>query len=189
MQNIKYKLINKTMKMKLIVLGILFIALLSGCKFKSQRDKDYENIKQLEKQVFSPKIAKLDSKLASDLILLYEDFSKKYSKDSLAPKCLFKAGEVAMSLKLGNKAIDYFAKFMQQYPDNKKAPYCIFLQAFIYETQMKNLPAAKQKYSEFIDKYPKHELVKDAIASIELLGKSPEEIINNFEEKNKAVKK
>lgn len=177
------------MKIKLIILGILSSVLIIGCNSRSQRDQDFDKIKKLEEQVFSSKIIKLDSKLANELILLYDDFSKKYSQDSLAPKYLFKAGEVSMSLNLGNKAIDYFTKFMQQFPDNLKVPQSIFLQAFIYETQMKNLPAAKQKYTEFIDKYPKHELVKDAIASIELLGKSPEEIIKSFEEKNKAAQK
>ena len=37
----------------------------------------------------------------------------------------------------------------------------------------------------FLEKYPTHELVKDASASIELLGKSPEEIIKLFEERQK----
>lgn len=177
------------MQTKWIVLGILLVLYLGGCNSKSQRDLDLEKIKKLEDQVFSPKIAKLDTKLASDLINLYDSFTKTYTTDSLSSNYLFKAGEVAMSLNLGNKAIEFFTKFGKQYPNNKKAPYSLFLQAFVFETQMKNLPAAKQKYAEFIDKYPKHELVKDAIASIELLGKSPEEIIKSFEEKNTAVQK
>ena len=189
MQNIKYQQTSKGMRINIIILGLVYLIAFSGCNSISPKEKDLEAIKKLEEQVFSNKISKLDPKLGNELMGLYDDFSSKYVQDSLAPKYLFKAGEVAMSLNLGNKAISYFTKLQQQFPENRKAPHSLFLQAFIFETQMNNLPAAKQKYTEFIDKYPKHELVKDAIASIDLLGKTPEEIIKNFEEKNKAAQK
>lgn len=176
--------------MKISVLIFIAVTLIFySCNSKNGRDKDLDNIKKIEAQTFSPKITKLDQKLAGELILAYEDFSKKYPQDSLAPQFLFKAGEVSMSTNQGGKAIQYFDNFLTTYPDKPKTPHCLFLQAFVYETQLKDLPNAKRKYEEFINRYPKHELVKDAVASIEMLGKSPEEIIKSFEEKNNQAKK
>ena len=65
---------------------------------------------------------------------------------------------------------------------------CLFLQGFVYESQLHNIIRAKEAYTEFIRKYPRHQLAKDAQFSIENLGKSDEELIKMFEEKNRAQK-
>lgn len=175
--------------MRNIFVLFVVVALSCACNSKSPRNKDLDKIKKIEAQIFSPRTVKIDTKLSNELTLAYEDFYQKYPQDTLSPKFLFKLGEVSMSTNQGGKAIQYFEKFQAVYPNNNKAPQCLFLQAFIYETQIKDLNKAKQKYEKFINKYPKHELVKDAIASIGMLGKSPEEIIKGFEEKNKQATK
>ncbi|MBI5218033.1 MAG: tetratricopeptide repeat protein [Bacteroidia bacterium] len=171
------------MRFKSVFSIVICVMAVSACSFKSQRDEDFDYIKKLEKQIYSPKAVKMDAKLANELVNAYDDFCKKYPQDSLSPKFLFKAGETSMSINMGTQAIGYFNKFMNQYPDHKRTPHCLFLIAFIYETQLQNLQLAKENYTEFINKYPGHEFVKDAKASIELLGKSPEEVIKGFEEK------
>ena len=42
---------------------------------------------------------------------------------------------------------------------------------------------AKKSYEEFIAAFPNHELAKSANYSLQNLGKSPEDIINSFENK------
>lgn len=167
--------------MKQIAIVILAVLFLTACSDNRKSDASY--IKQLESKTFSSKAIKPDQNLAMELIAACADYQKKYKDDSLAPKFLFKAGEVAMSIENGKSAISYFEEFEKCYPENVKAAHCVFLTAFIYETQLKDLVKAKEKYTDFINKYPNHEMVKDAIASIEMLGKSPEEIIKSFGEK------
>jgi outer membrane protein assembly factor BamD (BamD/ComL family) len=43
---------------------------------------------------------------------------------------------------------------------------------------------AKATYQEFLDKYPDHPFAESAKASIELQGKSLDDIVKGFEEQN-----
>ena len=49
---------------------------------------------------------------------------------------------------------------------------------------LKNLGKASDSYKEFISKYPNHELTDDATASLKFLGKTPEEMVKEFEKMN-----
>ncbi|MCK4664825.1 MAG: tetratricopeptide repeat protein [Bacteroidales bacterium] len=169
--------------------NLLFIAFIIvftyGCKNISQRDKDFQKISEMESKLFPDSNLSIDRKLVTDILIEYTNFVKHYPTDSVAANYLFKAGELAMNMNLGSQAITYFNKIQNKYPEFNKYPYCIFLQAFVYDSQLNNLEKAKEYYEFFIKKYPEHELVNDAKASIENLGKSPEEIIRSFEEKAK----
>ena len=81
------------------------------------------------------------------------------------------------------QAILYYDKITYTYPKFRKIAYCYFLEGFVYENQMNDLINAKKYYTLFITKYPTHPLTKDAKILIENLGKSPEELIKGFEEK------
>ena len=54
---------------------------------------------------------------------------------------------------------------------------------FTYANLLKDFENAKYNYQRFIDKYPNHALVHDTKILIENLGKSPEELIKSFQEK------
>ena len=60
-----------------------------------------------------------------------------------------------------------------------------FLKAFIYDNNLKDIKKARTAYSDFIQKYPKHELTDDAMISMDNLGKTPEQIVKEFELKLK----
>jgi TolA-binding protein len=59
----------------------------------------------------------------------------------------------------------------------------MFLKAFVYEDQLHDLNKAKKYYEEFLEKYPDSDFADDARISLQNLGKSPEELIKEFEEK------
>ena len=82
-------------------------------------------------------------------------------------------------------AIEFFKQAYNTYPDFKKASYCLFLQAFIYENQLHQLGEADQLYREVIKKFPNDKIAQDAQACINNLGKTDEELIKEFEAKNK----
>lgn len=166
------------------LLGLLLIIIhLAACStdVKLQQVKE---IKTLEAQLYKAKI--LDKDKGLQIIDKYLDYAKTYPKDTLSANYLFKAGEIAMNLNMGSQAIFYFDKLASNFPDFRKAPECLFLKAFILENQMNNIGQAEKFYKEFLKKYPNHALANDAQASIEYLGKSPEELVKMFQEKNKA---
>ncbi len=58
----------------------------------------------------------------------------------------------------------------------------MYLKAYVYENYLGDLEHAKMIYIEFLEKYPDNEFADDAEISIQNLGKSPEELIRQFEE-------
>jgi TolA-binding protein len=90
-----------------------------------------------------------------------------------------------MNLLDPNKAIQIFDRILNEYPKFQKIPHCLFLKGFIYENELKNLDKARQIYQEFLMKYPNHEFADDVQISLDNLGKSPEELIKEFQEKAK----
>ncbi len=164
----------------LLVLASL-VVLVFACTNK--QDQQYSEIKTLEEEVYSMKM--LDKAKGTQLIDAYVEFAKEHPSDTVSGEFLFKAGEIAMNLKMASQALLYYDKVIANYPDYDKVAESLFLKAFIYENQLSDLVNAEKYYKEFIIKYPNHTLRKDADASLKYLGKSPEELIQIFQEKNK----
>lgn len=169
--------------MKKLVLFILIVATLFASCAKSPRDQANEKILSVEKQLTNDTSMVLNKQVALDLTTQYANFADNFPGDTLAPFYLFKAGEMAMNLNMGSKSIMYFNKIVQQYAGYKKMPETLFLMAFVYENQLNNEKMATELYNRFINDYPNHVLYKDAKASLDNMGKSLEELIKSFEEK------
>ncbi|MEA3445322.1 MAG: hypothetical protein U9R19_11435 [Bacteroidota bacterium] len=169
--------------MKNSILLIFAISLMFSSCSKSPRDQANDNILAIEKQLTEDTSMVLDKKVAMDLTGNYANFAENFPADSLAPHYLFKAGEMAMNLNMGSKSIMYFNKIVKQYARYKKLPEAIFLMAFVYENQMNNDKMATKLYKNFMNDFPNHILYKDAKASLDNMGKSLEELIKSFEEK------
>jgi len=163
---------------------LMFIAVLSGCG--PSREKSVKTIDSLEKRLFSPTTTGFDKVKADSLLAAYESFNKHFSEDSLAMKFTFKAANLAMNLGNPAKAIELFDRFMEKYPESPKAAVSMFFKAYIYENQLKNLDKAKEVYLQFIEKYPDSDFTNDARIALQNLGKSPEQMVREFEEKRKA---
>jgi outer membrane protein assembly factor BamD (BamD/ComL family) len=161
---------------------ILFLAVSCG----PSRQKAADQIQVMEKSLFAPESSGFSKSKADSLLLMYEGFIKKHPDDTLSPGYLFKAANIVMNSGDGPKALNLFDQYLKNYPDKPKASLCLFFKAFIYENVMQNLDKAKETYLLFIEKYPSDEFVKDAKMAIENLGKTPEMLIREFEEKQKA---
>jgi outer membrane protein assembly factor BamD (BamD/ComL family) len=163
---------------------ILVLAILTGCG--PSREKSVKTITSLETRLFSPSATGFDKVKADSLLSAYESFMKHFPKDSLTVKITFKAANLNMNMGEGTKAIELFDKFIEKYPDNPKASVSMFFKGYIYENQIKNLDKAKEIYLQFIEKYPDNEFTKDARIALQNLGKSPEVMVQEFEERQKA---
>jgi outer membrane protein assembly factor BamD (BamD/ComL family) len=166
---------------------IIFIFLISILTFSCNKSNKMkvEEITKLEKEVLSTKMTRLDTVKASRLILKYDQFVKEFPKDTLAPIYLFRASDLSMNMQRGNQAINYLDKIINEYPKFNKAEECMFLKGYIAENVMHNLSFAADCYRNFIKEYPTHPLAKDAEASLKNLGKTPEQLVAEFEANQK----
>jgi len=175
------------MKNYKFILFIITILVFSSCKQQSERDIAVENILEMETRLYGDTIiTEIDPTTASNMIQAYISFAENFKEDSLAPEYLYKAADISMNMNQGSQAILYLENLKLKYPDYKNIPVCLFLQAFIYEDQLKDYKTAESLYNQFMEKYPNHELYDDAESSVNNMGKSLEEIIESFQlnEKN-----
>lgn len=152
------------------------VAVLAVVACQSPKEKALDNIQALESNdsVFSPEqIEKVKE--------AYVDFATKYPNDELAPEFLFKAGQRCNVGAEHQRAIELFQQVIDKYPKHKIAEDALFLQAYVYENSLNDYVKAKATYTRFIELYPSSELAEDAKYSIQNLGKSPEQIFEEFE--------
>ncbi len=165
---------------------ILVIAILASCG--SAREKELKQIKSVEAKTFSES-GLLDANFVDELIETYENFANNFPGDSLAPDYLFKAGDVAMNTNRSNKAIMLYDRIINEFTDYGKIPEALFLKGYVYENNLGRLDKAKAIYEEFLQKYPDNEFADDAEVSLKYLGKSPEELIEIFQQGNAETNK
>ena len=144
-----------------------------------------KNIITLEDKLYTQTDRPADYSLANNVLTLYLDFAKTYPDDPKSPEYYFKTGELANSIKNPKLAITLFETVRKKYPSHDKAPYALFLQGFIYENELKDFSKAKEVYSQVIQEYPNHEVAEQSKLLLPNVGKSDEELIKEFEEKNK----
>ena len=162
----------------LLLTGLLIFA----CS--SPLDDAKKNILSKEESLFSDEMKMIDKEKADELIAAYDNFATDYPDDKESPEYLFKAGDMTMNLNKPNKAISFFNRILSEYPDFDKLPQCLFLKAYVYENSLHDLNKAKLIYEDFIKRFPDDEFADDAAVSLKNLGKSPEDLIKEFEEKS-----
>ncbi|HOW26373.1 MAG TPA: tetratricopeptide repeat protein [Bacteroidales bacterium] len=158
---------------------MVLIVMATSCSQKGKLDKQ---IKDLEEEIFSVTDQAINTEKTAQLVDAYIAYADAYPGDKKAPEYLFNAGNVAMNLLDPKKAIAVFDRILQDYPDYERIPHCLFLKAFINENQMNQLGQAEMLYREFLQKYPGHEFADDAELSLKNLGKSPEELLEQFQQ-------
>jgi outer membrane protein assembly factor BamD (BamD/ComL family) len=172
----------RTKNLSILVIAIMIIA--AACTNK--KEKASQDIKKMEDVLLKDSIG-INFDKAKTLLDAYITFADKYPTDTAAPVYLFKGADISMNISKPEQAVNLFNRILKDYPDFRRAPDCIFMKAFLYENVMKNLKMAEGLYKEFIQKYPNHELADDAKVSLNNLGKTPEQLIAEFEAKSDSV--
>jgi TolA-binding protein len=167
-------------------LSALFLAVFIMAACSSKQSTLLSEIEQMENDLFADATKMIDKAKARELIDKYVLFADEFPENTEAPQMLFKAGDMSMNLNMSQEAIDIFNRIMNSYPDFDKTPQCLFLKGYIYENNLGDLQMAKSIYEEFLQKYPEDDFADDAEVSIKNLGKTPEELIKEFEEQQKA---
>lgn len=173
----------KQVNFVLTLMGLIFLA---ACGPTGQKKQLLESIAAGEKKIFADSASTIpDQNTGMEMIQAYTDYANQFPDDTASAEFLFKGAEIAMNMKMSGMAIDYYRRIMESWPTYSKVPYCLFLQAFILENDLKQYDQARQRYQEFVDKYPGHVLARDARFSIENMGRPIEELIKEWEMKNK----
>lgn len=196
------------MKIKICINNLFAVAvlclLLSACGTSDKNDAQKEGstttlatgkeryqhmIDSIEAKMQATRNMPLDQGTAMFAMRVYDEYASYFPDEKKSPDYLFKAGELANSLQLPQPALNYLSRLMSKYPNYKNAPYALFMQAMIYDDQLKDTANARKMYQQVIQKYPETQLAKDAHASIQNLGKSVEELVREFEKKQAASAK
>lgn len=146
-------------------------------------------IDSIEAKMQATRNMPLDQGTAMFAMRVYDEYASYFPDEQKSPDYLFKAGELANSMQLAQPALGYLNRVVNKYPAYKNTPYALFMQGMIYDDQLKDTAGARKIYKQVIEKYPDSQLAKDAAASIGHLGKSVEELVREFEQKNAAAAK
>jgi tetratricopeptide (TPR) repeat protein len=168
------------MKNTLTLFTIILAMFIVSCS--ASRDEMSGEIDKMESDMKTA--AKVDTVAVTELLSAYQNFATKYPKDSLAPDYLYKAAGLAVGFSRGVQAVELYETILNTYPGYKRAPECYFMEAFAYENVIGNSSKASEYYNKFLAKYPEHDLADDALSAIKFLGKSPEEMVHEFEKMN-----
>ncbi|CAN5358940.1 hypothetical protein BH09BAC1_BH09BAC1_29090 [soil metagenome] len=167
--------------MKYVIALTLSIILFASCS--PNREEAVQNIKAAEGNLYANEGAFMfNDSLATITLDAYLDFVKQFPKDTASAEYLFKAADLYRAKHDFESAISTFDRVGKEYPEYPKVPQTVFLQGFIYENDLKDLPKAKERYEYFIQQYPQHQLARDVQFSLNNLGKTPEQIIEEFQQ-------
>lgn len=169
--------------MKYYLLLATTMLVMASCGSQT-REEALANVKQAEDKLYAKQdVFQFNDSLATVTIDAYTSFAGSFPEDSLSPEYLFKAADLYRAKHQYQPALDLYSQIQTDYPNYKKVPQTIFLQGFVYENDLKDMDKAKERYSAFLEKYPEHELAKDVQFSLNNLGRSPEDIIKEFNKK------
>ena len=158
----------------------IFALLFLSCKSPKERLQD--EISAVEKTLFADSASNLNYLTAQKTVDFYTAFANKFPDDAQTPEYLFKAGDVSSGMGEYARALGYFNQVYTKYTNNPKASTSLFLMGFISENSLNDTAAAHKFYTEFLEKYPKHEMAQSAAFSLQNMVKSAEELIKMFQQ-------
>lgn len=166
---------------KVLFSALILITVLASCNAK--RDWSQKAIEKQEKTLAEQaQKGKVDSSSVNNLLKDYEAYATAYPNDTNGANYLFKAADFYRYMRKPLRSIELYSKIYAHYPTLSKRPYALFLQGFIFENEVGNTHSAKNLYEKFLAEYPAHPIAKDVQTTLNNLGKTPEQLIQEFQE-------
>jgi len=124
---------------------------------------------------------------ALDAAQTFMDYITAFPDDTSSnPRFWFKAAELYNVAELPEKAIALTDSFMKYYPEHPFFPYVLHFRGAVYELSLYDTRNATIAYEQIISDYntPEHyELVTSALASLQYMGMSADEIFEDLKSK------
>lgn len=117
-----------------------------------------------------------------------KEFLKRFPDDVRCDVALIAMARILQNQDRPQEALDAYQQILDRYPDSRKADESQFMIGYIHDG-MQNLEKARAAYQKVIEKYPGSDFVDDARASLDHLGKSPEQWLSAIQPETVAVKK
>lgn len=129
----------------------------------------------------------INNDIAEQAIKAFYEFAANCKTDTLAPVFLVKAGQIAQSIRKYTQAQSFFIKCTDEFPNFKNRGAALFLLAQLYDnaTMLNNESEARTIYEQIIREYPKSPFADDSKAGIKNLGKTDEQLVEEFLKNNK----
>ena len=177
----------RSLQIVLVVLAIMATGCnLDNCNSDSfDKSATVQQIDSLEKNIKALEQIQGSTELLS-VIELYHKYADNCPKDSLSPKYLFKSAQMELSVGESIIAIQSLDTLVVRYPKSDLAPSALQFKAFILDDRMRRWQKAAEVLDYLIATYPESEIIENAKAYKLTLGKSPEQIIFEMEQKNNA---
>lgn len=129
----------------------------------------------------------INRKTAQSYVDACEAYAMVNPESVATPDFLYKAAEIARTLRTFPKALSLYDWIINDYPEYEKSPTSLFLKAYVLENNLNDIERAKESYDLFLVKYPTHHLADDVNFLLENLGKSDDEILELITKKQKDV--
>jgi len=186
------KKMNKTTVSNTLVKGLLssFPSFEKADQARAMLTEDIPNIDEyitaLGKSIFeNPDNTGINRNASLAYVDACEAYALVNPTSQNSPGYLFKAAEVAKSLRTFPKSLTLYDWVIERYPNYEKAGTAMFLKGFIIENNLGDDIKAKEVYDAFLKKFPTHDLADDVQFLIDNLGKTDEEILKMIEGKQK----
>lgn len=169
--------------MNKIATFLLFALLWQSCQKDSSRGLQ-DKLAKLDQEMGGAAVN--DRAKAVEFIQVSEQLAEKVRSTNTDQyvDVLLKAAGLAKTIGQAGKALELYSRIAEGLPDHKKAPTALFMVGFVQENDLGDLEKAKATYEAFLAKYPNDpDFADDAHNALTHLGKPPEELIREFEEK------
>jgi len=173
--------------MKSVVLLFAFVLTMVSCT--SDKQKQIETIAKAESELINDTSLMLNPEKGKAMKELYLKFANKYPDDTISANYLFNAADLSIGLHDSKSTVEILDRLLTTYPKSPKCASALFLQAFIYDTELKMVDSAKVKYKEFVQRFPSDPLAQSAEATLMQLesGISDEELVRQFQMMNDSL--
>ena len=143
-----------------------------------------EDLRKAEATLFNDDMT-ANTEAVPEVVDMFCKYADENPEAEDAPEWLFKALNLSFQCKEPQESIELLDKLTEKYPAYKNTPVAMFMVAsLVYEEKLGELGKARMLYEKLIAEYPDNDFVPSARQSIINLGKTPDEIIREFEEMN-----
>ncbi len=144
-----------------------------------------DRIQQLKKEVVDTSTHQINYSAVNNFLNSCAIRAMVVPKNDRSADLLLEAGQLAHDTRTFNQALDLLEWFYLEYPNHEKASEALFITAYILDNELKRFDEAKILYESYLEKYPEAEFAETTQFLLDNLGVPDEEIIKQFEEKNK----
>lgn len=186
------------------IFSILLLIIFYSCAPKSNNEQVDESTATSEEtgsrdscQKLYAKAAATDAQLmratvfdqaqAVNALSIFDAYTSYCKIDSITPIYLIKSAQLARSVNNYQKAANYLKQCIDEYVKFENRAAAMFLLAQLYDdaSALNNETEAKVLYEKIIKDFPASEWAMNSKAAIQMLGKSDEQMIQEFLKKNK----